>query len=187
MRIALDVDGVLADVMLAWLEKTNPGRLVPITVGDMNGWDFWTRFDIKSSDFYGELDACWEDWESIPPTESDLAGAVTLLGGLGEVDIVTARSEHTNPFVKLWLDRQQIHYERYVSVHAGTMKANLDDYDVFIDDSPINAEAFLRHHRRMILYTQPWNMDVQSPTISRVSSLAEAADAIRSAPGIRTT
>lgn len=181
-RIALDVDGVLADLMPAWLERTNPGRLVPITVADMDRWDFWAKFGIRNSQFYEELDACWEDWESIMPTEPDLAGSVALLGNAGEVDIVTARSCRTIPFVKLWLDRQHIGYERYVSVPAGTMKAGLDDYDVFIDDSPTNAEEFLRRGRKVILYTQPWNVDVrqQSPNMTRVSTLAEAARIIHS-------
>ena len=184
MRIALDVDGVLADVMRAWLGRTNPGRLVPITTDDMAEWDFWRRFNIGRRDFYAELDACWgEDWESIPPTEPDLAGAAASLCNLGDVDIVTARSASTDRYVRLWLDRHGICYERYVSVAAGPMKADLDGYDVFIDDSPINAEAFLRRGRRMILYEQPWNASVRaSPGIVRVRSLSAAADQIASNP-----
>ena len=36
------------------------------------------------------------------------------------------------------------------------MKADLD-YDVFIDDSPLNALKFLQNNKKIILYSQPWN------------------------------
>ena len=36
------------------------------------------------------------------------------------------------------------------------MKADLD-YDVFIDDSPLNAVKFLENNKKVILYSQPWN------------------------------
>jgi len=186
LKIALDVDGVLADVMSAWLARTNPGRLVPITTDDMDRWDFWDRLGIRRRDFYTELDDCWREWRSVPPTEQDLAGAVSSLCKLGRVDIVTARSADTNPFVKLWLDWQNIRYAGYVSVPYGAMKADLD-YDIFIDDSPLNAEAFLKKGKPVVLYVQPWNACVreereeeEAPRVYRISSLAQAAEVISS-------
>jgi len=182
MRIALDVDGVLADVMESWLDITNPGRLAPLAKSDMTSWDFWARHGIKKRDFYHQLDSCWRQWQSIPPTEPDLAGPSRALGELGDVDIVTARSPVTNRHVKAWLADQGIPYDRYVQVAAGRMKAGLD-YDVYIDDSPVNVGAFLAGGKRVVLYTQPWNAAVPEDPPSRVvriSRLGQAADAIRS-------
>ena len=184
-RIALDVDGVLADVMQAWLRMTNPGRLGPLSKSDMTGWDFWSRYGVKKRDFYAQLDACWNEWDSLPPTEPDLARATEVLSRMGAVDIVTARSPATNRHVRMWLKLHNISYRRSVHVAAGHMKADLD-YDVFIDDSPVNAEAFLRNGKRVILYTQPWNTTVADspPRLVRVSSLRQAAEAAaRMAPG----
>ena len=177
-RIALDVDGVLADVMQAWLRMTNPGRLGPLSKSDMTGWDFWSRYGVKKRDFYAQLDACWNEWDSLPPTEPDLARATEGLSRIGAVDIVTARSPATNRHVRMWLKLHDVSYRRYVHVAAGHMKADLD-YDVFIDDSPVNAEAFLRNGKRVILYTQPWNTTVAEspPRLVRVSSLRQAAEA----------
>lgn len=179
-KIALDVDGVLADVMQAWLDATNPGRFVPLTKSDMNRWDFWSRRHIKRRDFYAQLDSCWMSWETIPPTEAHLNTTTRALSGLGTVDIVTARTPVTNPSVKMWLDRQNITYDRYVQVAAGRMKAGLD-YDIFIDDSPVNAEAFLQSGKRVLLYGQPWNasMDSSSDLLVRISNLEQAIAAIR--------
>ena len=182
LHIALDVDGVLADVMTAWLALTNPGRLAPLYMHDMSSWDFWLKHGIKKRDFYKQLNSCWDSWKSIPPTETDLANATQTLSKLGDtVDIVTARSPSTNNNVKLWLKEQGILYNKYVSVASGHMKSDLD-YDVFIDDSPINAQAFLSKGKKTILYNQPWNADVavhNTQKIIRILSLKNAPCAMR--------
>ena len=59
------------------------------------------------------------------------------------------------------------------------MKADLD-YDVFIDDSPLNAEKFLKNNKNVILYSQPWNQHVSENQIYRVSNLFEAVEKIKS-------
>lgn len=185
-RIALDVDGVLADVMSAWLDLTNPGRLAPLSKSDMDGWDFWARHGIKKREFYAQLDACWDAWASIPPTEPDLGRSAGMLSKIASsLDIVTARSSATNRHVKEWLRHYDITYDRYVQVASGWMKADLE-YDVFIDDSPINAEAFARRGRRVVLYDQPWNagVDTSPEGIVRSPDLERAVSEIRSVFGL---
>ena len=51
---------------------------------------------------------------------------------------------------KNWLKLHDVTYHNYVSVIDGPMKADLD-YDVFIDDSPLNAIKFLKH-KKMSFY-----------------------------------
>ena len=59
------------------------------------------------------------------------------------------------------------------------MKADLD-YDVFIDDSPLNAIKFLENNKKMILYSQPWNQHISNPKLYRISNLYEAIEIIKS-------
>jgi len=63
------------------------------------------------------------------------------------VEIVTARESSTDSFVKNWLNHHNISFDNYVSVIDGPMKANLD-YDVFIDDSPLNILKFLKNKKK---------------------------------------
>jgi len=51
------------------------------------------------------------------------------------------------------------------------MKADLD-YDVFIDDSPLNAIKFLKNNKNVFLYTQPWNQHIKNKNIKRISKLS---------------
>jgi len=90
MKIALDVDGVLADVIQSWLNYSNSIRN-KILKSDITDWDFWRKFQINRYDFYNELNSCWTNWDSIPPTEENLSSITKNLSKIGQVDIVTAR------------------------------------------------------------------------------------------------
>ncbi|KFM22238.1 putative nucleotidase YqfW protein [Marine Group I thaumarchaeote SCGC AAA799-B03] len=172
MKIALDVDGVLADVIQSWLNYSNSIRQ-EIQKHEITDWNFWKKFDIDRYDFYSELRSCWKNWISIPPTEENLASITKNLSDIGQVDIVTARERSTDSFVKKWLEYHNISYDNYVPVIDGPMKADLD-YDVFIDDSPLNALKFLQNNKNIILYSQPWNQHIVENKIHRISNLSEA-------------
>ncbi len=176
MNIALDVDGVLADVMLSWIEKSNRHR-ARMTKKQITSWDFWRNLGISRNDFFMELSECWKDWKSIPPTEKNLSKSTKKLSGIGGVDIVTARERSTGGHVRQWLAFHGITFDRYVSVAEGTLKADLD-YDVFIDDSPVNAAAFIQKKKSVLLYEQPWNADFRDRRAVRISSLEEALELI---------
>jgi 5'(3')-deoxyribonucleotidase len=171
MKIALDVDGVIADVIESWLNFSNQFRPT-ISKQDITSWDFWKQFNINRYDFYKELTLCWNNWNVLPPTEPNLSQITQDLAEYGQVDIVTARELSTDNFVKNWLKLHKVKYENYVSVIDGTMKADLD-YDLFIDDSPLNTEKFLENNKNFLIYSQPWNMHIPTKT-QRISSLSEA-------------
>ena len=65
-----------------------------------------------------------------------------------------------------------------MSVIDGPMKADLD-YDIFIDDSPLNVSNFLKHNKKVILYSQPWNKNISDDRIHRISNLSEAIKIIK--------
>ena len=178
MKIALDVDGVIADVIQSWLNYNNSIRQ-EISKQEISEWDFWKKFKINRYDFYTELSSCWENWMSVPPTETNLSLTTKNLSKIGQVDIVTARERSTDSFVKNWLNHYDISYDNYVSVIDGPMKANLD-YDVFIDDSPLNALKIIEQKKKIILYSQPWNQHILEDQIHRVSNLSEAIEEINS-------
>ena len=176
MKIALDVDGVLADVIVSWIEINNQNR-TKISKNDVTSWDFWKQFNIDRFDFYSELSKCWENWNEIPPTEKNLQQSTKLLNQNATVDIVTAREQYTDTFVKNWLNHFNISYDNYISVIDGTMKADLD-YDLFIDDSPLNAEKFTLKNKKFLLYNQPWNQNIQLKNVNRISNLFDVVKLI---------
>lgn len=177
LKIGLDVDGVLADVIHTWLSFNNKKRNV-ITKEEISEWNFWEQYKINRFEFYKELSLCWQTWYDIPSTEENLSSTTTILSNLGEVDIVTAREESTHTYVKHWLSSQKIIYKNYIGVLEGLEKTKLD-YDVFIDDSPINAKSMLDAGKLVILYTQPWNQRFNDPRAKRIFQLKDAIPIIK--------
>jgi|SRR5579883_1478870 len=176
LKIALDVDGVLADVIESWLSYNNKKRPV-ISKSEISEWDFWKNYDIDKFDFYTELSTCWRSWKDIPPTESNIGLTTTRLSNLGTVDIVTARDESTHNDVKKWLKLHKVDFKNYVGVLEGVEKSKLN-YDVFIDDSPLNAKSMLENGKSVILYSQPWNLSFEDKRATRIYELKDAVPII---------
>jgi 5'(3')-deoxyribonucleotidase len=178
MKIALDVDSVLADVIVTWLDVYREFSGHSLMKTEVNTWNFWRNLDLTRKQFEDIFTESWCRWEQIPPTENNLAGTVKHLRQLHTVDIVTGRTLNTVPDVKKWLSWQNIAYEQFVRVPAYTLKSNLE-YDVFIDDSPYNVMGAAFKNRYSILYDQPWNQDVEPhPSIFRVKNLLEALEIV---------
>jgi len=176
LKIALDVDGVLADVIESWLSYNNKIRQT-ISKSQISEWDFWKNHNIDKFDFYNELSICWKSWKNIPPTENNIASATKQLSKIGTVDIVTARDESTHSDVKNWLKLHNIDFNNYVGVLEGVEKSKLD-YDIFIDDSPLNAKSMLEQGKSVILYSQPWNLSFDDKRATRIHELKSAVSVI---------
>ncbi len=162
--------------MQSWLSYNNKLRPT-ILKSDISEWDFWKHHNISKYDFYKELSICWKSWKDIPPTENDVSSATKALSMLGTVDIVTAREESTHNDVKNWLKFYEITFKNYIGVSEGLEKARLD-YDIFIDDSPLNAKSMIETGKSVILYSQPWNLKFNNPRAKRIDKLKNAISVI---------
>ena len=177
MKIAVDVDGVLADVIVAWLDIYNADHHNSVRKEEVNHWDFFGTLNIDRMEFDRIFELAWKNWRSIPSCEAMLDQKVKNLSKLGDVSIVTARSTTSIPNVKAWLRDRMIFYDDMVVVDYGPLKSTLD-YDIFIDDSPLNAKNIARSGKLVLLYDQPWNRDIEGEGIVRVRGFKEAIVAI---------
>lgn len=156
-RIALDLDGVLADTMQTFCMLLNARRSTHFTVDQFDSWTAWEIAKISKDEFIRTLDEAWFNWKDIPPVEENLSNQVVGLSRVGQVDIVTGRSEATVPYATDWLHSQNIRYNRFVRTESTAAKSYLD-YDVFIDDSSSLMQLIAsRLFGIGILYQQPWN------------------------------
>ena len=171
MRIALDVDGVLADLVGTLLQVYEEKTGIRVERDEVDSWEFWRRYGLSRQGFIQLLIKTWSRWREIKPTEDDLAEDVKLLNRLGHVDIVTQRPSKTIPYVKEWLRYHNVSYRNFTWVPPKSTKASLG-YHVYIDDSPKLAEELVRLGKPMLLYDQPWNREVnEAKTLRRVYSL----------------
>jgi len=170
-RLAVDLDGVLADTMAACCKIINKRYSSHFKVSSFNRWKAWETLGISKNEFFHILDQAWSEWNSIPPTEDRLDEKVGKLLEFCDLDIVTGRSAHTVASAKSWLETQEIRFNAFVRTDSGMDKVNLN-YDVFIDDSPeLMLALSSKPNGYAILYNQPWNEEVEElPKILRANS-----------------
>jgi 5'(3')-deoxyribonucleotidase len=180
LKIAVDLDGVLAEAMVVWCDLYNKRYGGSLEFKDIRAWEVWKLVKVTRDQFFRLLDDAWLDWEKMPPTEQDVGEQVKLLRESGTVDIVTGRSTRTVSQAIQWLKEHAIPYDRFVRTESTLAKINLA-YDVFIDDSPKLIELIPTRSKALgILYTRPWNRDTQMPTVvRRVTRWAEVPPIIR--------
>ncbi len=160
LKIAVDLDGVLAESMLVWCDLANREFGTHLSMKDLDSWSWWKRFPISKDDFYRILDESWDDWREIPPTEPGIAEKVARIEKFGELDIVTGRSKRTVEAARSWVDSQKVRYRSFVRVLGWRDKVLLD-YDVYIDDAP-DLMPLISHSPTAwgVLYERPWNRTV---------------------------
>ena len=174
LKVAVDLDGVLAESMFIWCELANKEFGTHVKIEDLDSWASWKKFSISKDDFYRILDESWENWEQIPPTEPRIAEKVARVEKFGDVDVVTGRSRRTEYAAKSWVEKQNIRFRQFVRVDGWRNKALLD-YDIYIDDAPDLMPVISGIPLRWaLLYDRPWNRSVTSmPKVVRVQKWRE--------------
>jgi uncharacterized HAD superfamily protein len=174
LRIAVDLDGVLADTMVIFCRILNNRHSANFTAASFVQWNAWEIAHISKDEFFRTLDEAWFEWEKIPPVEEEIGMRVTRICAIGRVDIVTGRSQDTIQAAKSWLEKYEVPYEGFVRTLNTGAKADLS-YDVFIDDSADLMSLVAGSSDRWgILYTQPWNKNAKEmESIFRVERWAQ--------------
>lgn len=127
LRIALDLEGVLADTHIPVVERSDI-----LNDEHFEGWDF----EGDELDHFLEiLEDIWrEHTMEIPPSEPDLGEKINKLREIAEVHLVT-NTPGDREHVEEWLARRGIDVDEIHIPGPGTHKEDLD-YDIYIDDNP---------------------------------------------------
>lgn len=178
-KVSLDFDGVLAHTMDLWISEFNKQHSSKKTsIADVTAWAFFERdpFSINEKEAFELFDFCWRHWELIKPVEVDQWYKVEMLKKICKVDVVTSIVKNKDA-IRKWLSMYDIKPDDVV---FDQQKWKLD-YEVFIDDSPHNAENIEKEGKICLLYNQLWNKNVkETKNIIRVYSLDHAIDVLKS-------
>jgi 5'(3')-deoxyribonucleotidase len=174
--LAIDLDSVLADTMVIWVEEFNKRNKSNIIKEDIISWDISKILDIsisEVSDIFTYI--CDKRWNDIPPTEPSIGNTVSDLHSKGfRISILTKRYRSSVTNVIRWLDFYKIHCDDLLFVYDDAPKTNYP-FDILVDDAPINFTELV-HPRIGILFNQPWNKEFIWPI--RINALSEAVDLV---------
>lgn len=170
--VAIDVDSVLADVMLIWTDEYSKRSKTNITKSEIVNWDIPTVLPITPDQVYNYFSYIWKHrWREIPPTEPKIGSVIKKIHRKGyRISIITKRERPTVPYVAMWLDLHDVYIDELIFIYDAIPKANYP-FDVLIDDAPKNL-IDIAAPKAGILFNQPWNRNFDWSI--RVNSLSEA-------------
>ncbi|MDF2652756.1 MAG: hypothetical protein K0Q73_8561 [Paenibacillus sp.] len=173
MHIGVDLDNTILDATSTHLHFYNIASGLSLTHEDVNdfylyrlyGWDEAQREVIYSK--YGH-DIHWNS--------SPLPMAVEILQQLfnqHQISIITARPLLFLDVTVEWLKHHKINYHNIALVENKLQECISSKVDVLIDDGPHYAEEFALVNKPVILYEQPYNLNVTNDLVFRASNWIE--------------
>jgi len=176
-KIAVDVDGVLADVYSPIFQMIG----LPYTWEDVKKWDFFDELGVDRQNFWKTYKKLWsEKFHVIPLIEKDSPKILAELRRSFEIHIMPSRPKGTRLGTLQWLEYHRIGYDKIIFLPPSADKTkmlSLDNYLCLVDDNP----AFVKDER-VILFDQPWNQGVFARRIRSLKELFDILLAIESPP-----
>lgn len=158
MRIAVDVDGVIADRIGSIVERVTEAYGVALDPSDIDEYDFSIPgIEVDIHDVIEESTHDPEHLLGLDPVDGAIDGMQTL-HERHELVIATHRPQRIHVHTERWLRNHDVPYAEFVT-ECGARKCAFEA-DVLVDDRPANATAFARRRGRSILFRQPWNADL---------------------------
>ena len=183
MNIGIDVDNTLVNLAGAVHRLWNiqyPTDPKPRSA--FFSWQASSDLGIKSHRFFEMLKESWTLWPSLMyPMDQGACYDIANLRGAGhKVHIITNRDLANHKDVLDFLEMQRIEYDAFTIVNRGGLDKLSFPIDVLIDDHPkMGTEAARYPTKRVLLYDQPWNREIeQTANLTRVPSLRHAVDII---------
>jgi uncharacterized HAD superfamily protein len=181
-KIAVDIDGVLANLMVPLLEYHNQRFDTNFRYEDVNTFDLGNIFGLTEE----ELIAFFNDFcdsvffEKIQPL-IDAQEGINSLSKTHELSIVTARTDKLKEQIDGWLD--QFYPNLFSKIHfADKTKWKVEfcleeDYSLLIEDDLRYANQCAEKGIKVLLMNHPWNQeDNLHPNISRVNDWKEIGE-----------
>lgn len=154
MRVGLDVDGCLRDMMKGLIERYNQEHNEDLREHHITKWEFKEFFPKYPRDIYHDAFHVYPQttFEEAPP----YPGAVEFVQALAQrhdVWIITHQYPGNEQYTLNWLHMHKIPYHSLVF----TPDKHVVGCDVLVDDSVGNLERFAATGRQSLCLARPWN------------------------------
>jgi len=176
MRILVDMDDVLEQLLVGWTKYLNARYGTDVKVSDITEWNVTKAFPtLTREQVYGApLDD--EMWDLVPPMPGADEAIRQLINEGHEIYVVTASDWQTLPAK---MEKVLFRYFPYIGFDHVIITKNkhIIKGDILIDDGPHNLEG---GEYRKILFTAPHNLTFDEGSVGavRVNSWSEALDAV---------
>ena len=167
MKIAVDLDGCVWDIMGIFVEIYNKEFNDDVKYEDIDDWYFFSqeRFDIVYPLTLPRI-------MDYPVLDNYVDVYIHGLNMNHDVSILTAEL-NTIEVLKEKLDSIHIHegthYNKLITIDPKKTKKLEYEFDIYIDDNPNMAKDMHKFPERyLLLYDQPWNQDFEDEKTENV-------------------
>ena len=163
LRIAIDIDGVLLDIVVNFCDIFNKKHGTSFTRDDVTNWEFFYDWNISEEEAFEIFFEIYENTMSIPFIDDAAPRIMEKLNKKQDVYILSARNSEYRIQIIEKLDFHNIkrgsHYTDLILVKHKPLAAKQNyEFDIYVDDNPHLAEAVkLMEDRYLLLFDQPWN------------------------------
>lgn len=160
LRLGIDLDGVVADFNVGWMERYNREFGANLHHSQVVMWD-----GLHSLTHFGTMDDFW-DWAQLGGASifrelPVIDGALEVIQELGRdhrIVIVSSKFDWAIPDTLAWLSEHRITARE---IHFVWDKTTVP-CDVYLEDAPANLEALVRAHPNSLVcrMVRSWNRPV---------------------------
>lgn len=163
MRLLIDMDSVIVDLMSVWFEKYNRDYNDNLSVHSLQSW----RTELYVKPECGDKIYDYLDEEGLFRTLQPLPNAIEVLHRLKnhhDIIIVTSSRSHAFSDKELWVERHLpfIGKTNLIFSHRKELICG----DLLFDDAPHNLEAFSGTGRPAVAMDYPYNRHVAASRVS---------------------
>jgi uncharacterized HAD superfamily protein len=158
LRIAIDIDGVLANHIDYLLPIINEKYKINLHYDSISKWDLKVdNTDIKQ--IIEDRQIIDEKYIMNMLLHPYARNVIEQLYETNQILIITARDAKIDDQTKEWLQSNKIKYDKYLNCKKKNKYENI--IDVIIDDYPENIEKIVIDSNKFgILFEQPWNKNI---------------------------
>lgn len=166
MRIAIDIDGVLLDLMASYCEIFNERYKTEYTKKDVKNWEFFRDWNITEEEAFEIFLELYENSMSVPFIDNRASEYMKELNVFHDVYIVSAREpQYRSQIIKKLNShnvKKKVQYIDLILLRHKPYDLKLSQlFDVYVDDNPNLVEPIKnKRDRYLLLYDQPWNQNI---------------------------
>ncbi|MBS3083490.1 hypothetical protein J4423_01665 [Candidatus Pacearchaeota archaeon] len=185
MKIALDFDEVVANLLEPLLKEYNQKNGKSHKIDDFESYDWWTTWGITREEAIQLIDDFHENQkiESIEPIEKAVESITSLLHNGDKLFIITARPTRFNKKTGDWI-KYHLKTDKIEIIHSGDFHkgqgANKSQIckelgiKIILEDSGETALKCAEIGIKVLLFDKPWNKKFKHENMTRVAGWEEA-------------
>lgn len=181
MRIGVDIDGVLANVLPLWLAQLNTTYKKEVTGQAGMNFDAAAAYGLS----YDQLEKFYVENENLLIEQAEpMPGAANYLAMLmdeHQIYLVSARNTYQYDRTMVWLAKHRIPFDDLILLGSTDKRQTCLEcgLEIFVEDSMDNAIKLSSHGIPVLLFDAPYNQAELLIGMERCFSWAEIYQKIR--------